>query len=127
MIHRALLGSFERFFGVLIEHYAGNFPLWLAPEQVRIIPVSEKTNEYALKVNKKLKEKDIRASVDTENEKLGYKIRKAELEKIPYIIVVGKKEEEQNKISVRKHGGKDLGTIDIEEFIKNLINESKNF
>ncbi len=123
MIHRALLGSFERFFGVLIEHYAGNFPLWLAPEQVRILPVSEKFMNYAEKVLDVLKREKIRAGIDAENEKLGYKVRKAEIQKIPYLFIVGKKEEEKEAVSVRKHGEGDLGIMEIRKVIKLLREE----
>jgi len=123
MIHRALLGSFERFFGVLIEHYRGNFPLWLSPEQVRILPISEKLIKYAKKIEKILKKEGIRCKIDSENEKLGYKVRKAEIEKVPYVFVVGKKEEESERVSIRKHGEGDIGTMSIEEAIKKIKEE----
>jgi len=123
MIHRALLGSFERFFGVLIEHYAGNFPLWLSPEQVRILPISEKFIGYAKKIEEIAKKEGIRCKIDSENEKLGYKVRKAETEKVPYLFIVGKKEEEGGSVSVRKHGEGDIGAMSIEEAIKKIKEE----
>ncbi|MEO0289777.1 MAG: threonine--tRNA ligase [candidate division WOR-3 bacterium] len=126
MIHRALLGSFERFFGVLIEQYEGNFPLWLSPEQVRILPLSEKIFDYARKIEDILKKEGLRCKIDYENEKIGYKIRKAEIEKVPYILVVGKKEEENKTVSVRKHGEGELGSMSIEEFISRIKGELEN-
>ncbi|MBC8525754.1 MAG: threonine--tRNA ligase [Candidatus Cloacimonetes bacterium] len=123
MIHRALLGSLERFFGVLIEHYAGNFPLWLAPVQVKVIPISENHFEYGKKILSYLKEKEIRAKINLENEKIGYKIREAENEKIPYMIIVGDKEIENQNISVRKHLKGDLGVFLLGEFIEKLKRE----
>ena len=120
MIHRAPFGSMERFIAVLIEHCAGNFPLWLAPDQYIILPISEKHHDYAEKVSKFLKKYDICGPIDFRAETTGRKIRDAEVSKIPYIIIVGEQEENEQKISVRKHGGIDLGKISIEEF-KNLI------
>jgi threonyl-tRNA synthetase len=123
MIHRALLGSLERFFGILLEHYEGNFPLWLAPVQVQIIPITENHIEYAQKIYSQLLAQDIRAKVNQENEKVGYKIRQAEQEKIPYMIIVGDKEVEQNTISVRKHRVGDLGNSSLPEFIERIKKE----
>ncbi len=123
MIHRALLGSLERFFGVLIEHYKGDFPLWLSPEQVRILPLSEKFLNYAKKIEEFAKKEGIRCKIDSENEKLGYKVRRAEIEKVPYIFIVGKKEEENETVSLRKHGEGELGSMRIEEAIKKIKEE----
>jgi threonyl-tRNA synthetase len=123
MIHRALLGSLERFFGILLEHYEGNFPLWLAPVQVQIIPITENHIEYAQKIYSQLLAQDIRAKVNQENEKVGYKIRQAEQEKIPYMIIVGDKEVEQNTISVRKHRVGDLGNSSLPAFIERIKKE----
>lgn len=123
MIHRALLGSLERFFGVLIEHYAGNFPLWLAPVQVEVIPISENHFGYAKKILNDLQEQDIRTKINLENEKIGYKIREAENEKIPYMIIIGDKEVENQNISVRKHLKGNLGAFQLNEFIEKLKRE----
>ena len=122
MIHRAPFGSMERFVAVLIEHCAGKFPLWLAPEQVIILPVSEKFVDYAKKILILLSNFDIRGSVDDRNEKTGRKIRDAEISKIPYIIVVGEKEETENTVSVRKQGKGNLGIFEIDNFAK-MIND----
>jgi threonyl-tRNA synthetase len=116
MIHRAPFGSLERFVAVLLEHCAGNFPLWLTPEQFAILPISEKYNDHAKNVLELLKNYDIRGLVDDRNEKIGKKIRDTELQKIPFMLIVGEKEVEQNKVSVRKHGQGDLGSFTIEEF-----------
>lgn len=120
MIHRAPFGSMERFVAVLIEHCAGNFPLWLAPEQVTILPISEKYIDYARKVSEVLENSDIRARIDERSEKTGRKIRDAELQKVPYMLIVGEKEESEGMVSVRKHGEGDLGSQKIEEFIKSI-------
>ncbi len=122
LIHRALLGSFERFFATLIEYYGGNFPLWLAPIQVAVLPISEENVEYADKIYKALKDNEIRVNINRSDEKLNAKIRDAEIEKIPYMIIVGKKEREQNLVSVRKHSVGDLGKMTLEQFL-NLIKE----
>jgi len=122
-IHRAPLGTHERFIGFLIEHYAGNFPLWLAPKQVSILPVSEKYNDYAKKVSRLLNNSDIRALVDERNEKIGKKIRDAEIKKVPYMLVVGEKEELENAVAVRKHGHGDQGSLAVDEFITSLRKE----
>ncbi|MGB9823603.1 MAG: threonine--tRNA ligase [Candidatus Hydrothermia bacterium] len=123
LVHRALFGSMERFFATLIEYYAGNFPLWLAPVQVAVLPVSEDNIEYAEKVYNELLDQNFRVKIDKSNEKLGAKIRDAELEKIPYMVIIGKKEVEQNLISVRKHKVGDLGKMAMNEFIKILKEE----
>jgi len=122
LIHRALLGSFERFFATLIEYYGGNFPLWLAPIQVAVLPISEENAEYADKIYKALKDNEIRVTINRSDEKLNAKIRDAEVEKIPYMVIVGKKEMEQNLVSVRKHSVGDLGKMTLEQFL-NLIKE----
>ena len=123
MIHRAPFGSMERFVAVLIEHTAGKFPLWLTPEQVVVMPISEKFNEYAEKVVRELKQKDIRAIVDGRNEKIGRKIRDNELKKIPYMLIVGEKEAENNEVSVRKQGEGDKGSMKITTFAALLKGE----
>jgi threonyl-tRNA synthetase len=121
MIHRAPFGSLERFIAVLIEHCAGKFPLWLTPEQIAILPISEKYNDYAKKVLELLKNYDIRGLVDDRNEKIGKKIRDTELQKVPYMLIVGEKEEAENQVSVRKQAEGDLGSFSIEDFAK-IIN-----
>jgi threonyl-tRNA synthetase len=126
MIHRAPFGSMERFVAILIEHCAGQFPLWLTPEQVRILPVSEKYNEYAKKVSSELENYDIRALVDERNEKVGKKIREAELEKVPYMLVVGEEEQSDGTVSARKRGGEgDLGKFSIADFAMLVDKEIK--
>lgn len=123
MIHRAPFGSMERFVAVLLEHCGGNFPLWLTPEQVIILPISEKYNIYAEKVLKLLKNSDLRAKIDCRNEKAGKKIRDAEINKIPYMVIVGEREEQGNTISVRRHGEGDLGSFEIDKFIMKVKEE----
>jgi len=125
MVHRALLGSLERFFGVLIEHYAGAFPTWLAPLQVRVLPVADRFQPYAHQVSDRLRAAGVRVEVDLRNEKVGYKIRDAEVQKIPYILVVGDKEARIDTVSVRKRGGKDLGVMAISEFVGAIREELK--
>jgi threonyl-tRNA synthetase len=130
MIHRAPFGSMERFVAVLIEHTAGKFPLWLAPTQAVVLPVSEKFNEYARRVVKELKRFDIRAEVDDRNEKVGRKIRDNELKKIPYLLIVGEKEAENEEVSVRKQGGIDQGSAKLITFAETMareVNEMMNF
>ena len=126
MIHRVAFGSIERFIGILIEHFAGAFPTWLAPVQVKVLPISEKYMEYADKVLAELKDAGIRAEVDERAEKIGYKIREARLQKIPYMVVVGAKEEEENKVSVRSRFLGDEGAKDLDAFIADLHKEIKN-
>ena len=116
MIHRAPFGSMERFVAVLLEHTAGKLPIWLAPDQVVVLPISEKYNDYAQKVVLELAERDIRAFVDDRNEKIGKKIRDNELKKIPYLLIVGEKEAENNEVSVRKQGEGDKGSKKITTF-----------
>jgi len=123
MIHRAPFGSMERFIAVLIEHCAGNFPLWLSPEQVIILGISEKYNDYAHKVSEFLKNSDIRASVDERDEKIGKKIRDAEIRKVPYMLIVGEKEAAENSVSVRKHGQGDLGSMPLDKFSEMILDD----
>ena len=123
MIHRAPFGSMERFVAILIEHCAGQFPLWLTPEQVRILPVSEKYNDYAKKVSSELNNYDIRALVDERNEKVGKKIREAELDKVPYMLVVGEDEESKDAVSARKKGEGDLGSMSFADFVTKVNTE----
>ncbi|WP_181305355.1 threonine--tRNA ligase [Rufibacter sp. XAAS-G3-1] len=120
MIHRAPFGSLERFVAVLIEHCGGNFPLWLSPDQVAILPISEKYHDYAHQVNEQLAEQDIRGYIDTRDEKIGRKIRDAEVSKVPYMIIVGEKEQENEIVSVRKHGLGDMGTLRVDAFVDNF-------
>lgn len=118
MIHRAPFGSMERFIAVLLEHCAGNFPLWLAPEQVAILPISERFNEHSQKLLNELRSYDIRGILDDRDEKIGKKIRDAEVNKIPFMLVIGEKEQAENKVAVRKHGQGDLGSFSVAEFIE---------
>ena len=126
MIHRAPFGSMERFVAVLLEHTAGRFPLWLAPDQAVVLPISEKYNDYAFEVARQLNEADVRAIVDDRNEKIGKKIRDNELKRIPYLLVVGEKEAQNGEVSVRKQGEGDKGTMKIATFAANLTEEVKN-
>ena len=125
MIHRAPFGSLERFVAILLEHTAGNFPLWLIPEQVIILSISEKYEKYAEKVLNVMENNEIRALADNRSETMGKKIRDAEIQKIPYMIIVGENEENANKVSVRRHGGEDFGMIDIDEFSNIIDTEIK--
>ena len=125
MIHRAPFGSMERFVAVLLEHTAGKFPLWLAPDQVVILPISEKFNDYAYRVKEQLEEADIRAFVDDRNEKIGRKIRDNELKRIPYLLIVGEKEQQNGEVSVRKQGEGDKGSVKIANFAAELTAEVK--
>jgi threonyl-tRNA synthetase len=122
MIHRAPFGSMERFVSVLLEHCAGNFPLWLTPNQVMILPISEKYHDYAENILNMVNNSDIRALVDKRAEKAGRKIRDAEICKSPFMLIVGENEKKNNTVSVRRHGGNNLGSMKIEKFI-NIINE----
>ncbi len=125
MIHRAPFGSMERFIAVLIEHTGGKFPLWLAPEQAVVLPISEKYNDYAKKVVDLLNNNDIRASIDDRNETIGKKIRENELKRVPFTLVVGEKEVESNMVSVRKQGEGDQGQMSVEDFTQLIENEIK--
>ena len=124
MVHRALLGSIERFFGILIEHYAGAFPLWLAPEQVRVLPVSDKALAYAEKVRGALRAAGFRVDVDLSAEKLGAKIREATLQKVPYQVVVGPRDEANGTVSVRSRADGDLGAMALDALIQRLREET---
>jgi threonyl-tRNA synthetase len=126
MIHRAIFGSFERFVGVLTEHYAGYFPLWLAPVQVNILPITDSHKDYAKKIYDTLRKSGIRANIDSRNEKIGYKIRESENRKIPYMLVIGDKEIENNNISVRQHIKGDIGKFELNEFKEKLKLQSDN-
>ena len=126
MIHRAPFGSMERFISVLLEHCAGNFPLWLTPDQVIILPISEKFHDYAQKVLNILNNYDIRGLIDERAEKAGRKIRDAEVSKTPYIIIVGEREENEESITIRKHGGQDLGSMKVNDFVQIINTEINN-
>ena len=126
MIHRVAFGSIERFIGILIEHFAGAFPLWLSPVQVKILPISDKFADYALELKSMMEEKGIRVEVDTRSEKIGYKIREARNERTPYIAVVGEKEQESGTLSVRKRGQGEQGAIPAADFIETLLQENKD-
>jgi len=126
MIHRALLGSLERFMGVLVEHYAGDFPLWLAPVQVAVLTISENQASYASELKDKLHSEGIRVELDDRNEKLGLKIRESELSKIPYVIVIGAKEASENTVSVRTRSKGNLGSMKSDEFIDQILKEIKS-
>ena len=125
MIHRACFGSMERFIGILTEHYAGAFPTWMAPVQVKILPISEKHVEYAKELAKQMHRDYVRVEVDDRSEKIGYKIRQAQMAKIPYMLVVGDKEVEEGTVNVRKHGGDELGSVPFEEFFNSIKIEIK--
>jgi threonyl-tRNA synthetase len=123
MIHRALLGSMERFAGVLIEHYGGRFPLWLAPTQAIVLPVADRHNAYARKVASELKPHGYRVRVDERSESVGRKIRDAELARAPYMLVVGDRESEAGRVAVRSHAGGELGAMAVEELAERLGSE----
>lgn len=123
MIHRVVFGSIERFIGILIEHFAGAFPTWLSPVQVKILPVTDRANDYARELEEKLKNDNIRVETDTRNEKIGYKIREAQLQKTPYMIILGDKEVEAKNISVRSRIKGDIGQLEVDEFIKSILEE----
>ena len=125
MIHRACFGSMERFIGILTEHYAGAFPTWMAPVQVKILPISEKHVEYAEQLAKQMHRDYVRVEVDDRSEKIGYKIRQAQMAKVPYMLVVGDKEVEEGTVNVRKHGGDELGSVPFEEFFNAIKIEIK--
>ncbi len=123
MVHRALLGSLERFFGVLIEHYAGAFPIWLAPVQARVMNITRDQEDYALQITRRLKEAGLRADNDIRGEKLGYKVREAQLQKIPYMLIVGAREKDSGTVAVRTRRGEDLGGMKVEDFIRKIKEE----
>lgn len=127
MIHRALFGSFERFIGILTEHFAGAFPTWLAPVQVRLLPIADAHKEYAMKVQEKLEEAGIRVELDDRQEKIGYKIREAQLHKVPYMLILGDKEADANAVGVRSRKDGDIGQMPIDEFVQKIKIEIENF
>ena len=120
VIHRAIFGSFERFIGIMLEHFNGALPFWLSPVQMKILTINEKLEGYAKEIEKTLKEKNIRVEIDSRNESIGKKIREGEMQKIPYLLVVGEKEEKENKVAVRERGKGDAGTMTIEELAKKI-------
>lgn len=126
MIHRAIFGSMERFIGILIEHYAGKFPVWLAPVQVKVLSITDRTKDYANAVCEKLKVRGIRVELDGRNEKIGYKIREAKLEKVPYVLVVGDAEERDGTVNVNKRGVEEKSTVGVEEFIETVVAENRD-
>ncbi len=123
MVHRALMGSLERFFGVLIEHYAGIFPLWLAPVLVSVLTIAERHDVYARQVHEALRRAGIRSETNSDNEKIGYKIREATMRKVPYLIIIGDKELEDQKVTVRKRDGENIGPFTIDEFMLIIVEE----
>ena len=126
MIHRTVMGALERFMGILIEHFAGAFPTWLAPVQVQVIPISEDQNDYAQRIKEEYEDKEIRVEVDSRDENLGYKIRQAQVQQIPYMLIVGSNEVEDETVSVRERREGDLGTFDIDEFKERIFKEIEN-
>jgi threonyl-tRNA synthetase len=124
MVHRALLGSLERFFGILVEHYGGAFPVWLAPEQVRVLPLTQHQTEYGRSVTGKLAAEDFRAALDEKSEKMGAKIRRAQQDKVPYMLIAGPKEVEDDTVSVRHRSEGDLGPMKLDAFVQRLTAES---
>ena len=126
MIHRVVYGSIDRFMGILIEHFAGAFPLWLAPEQVRVLPITDRNNDYANSLCEILKQEGIRATVDERNEKVGYKIREAHNMKIPYLIIVGDEEQANGTISIRGRGNENASGLNMSQFVERLKDEIKS-
>ncbi len=126
MIHRVVFGSIERFMGVLIEHYAGKFPTWLAPEQVRVLPITDRNNEYTDNIINALKEKGIRCTADKRAEKTGYKVREAQVSRVPYMLVIGDREQEEGTVAVRRRDHTDTTTMGMEEFVDMVVEEIKN-
>lgn len=129
MLHRVVFGSIERFIGILIEHYAGKFPAWIAPAQVKVLPVSDKYNDYAKKVEEYLNENDIRVEVDNKNEKLGYKIREARMDKVPYMVIVGENEQNHDSVSIRQRDAEvdkqELGEMKLDQLVE-LVKRGAN-
>jgi threonyl-tRNA synthetase len=123
MVHRVAFGSIERFIGILIEHFAGKFPVWLSPVQVKVMPISERQADYAKTVYESLKAKGIRVKLDDRNEKIGYKIREAQMEKVPYMLIVGDKEAEAGLVAVRRRDKGDVGAVSVEEFTATILQE----
>ena len=126
MVHRVVFGSIERFIGILIEHFAGKFPVWVSPVQVKILPITDKQEEYVKQLCAKMKEKGIRVVVDDRNEKIGYKIREAQMEKVPYMLVVGANEQEQGTVAVRRRDKGDTGAVSADEFIATVLSDIEN-
>ena len=126
MIHRVVFGSIERFIGIITEHYAGAFPVWLAPVQAMIMPITDRANDYAVELKKRLDAAGVRAETDLRNEKIGYKIREAQMQKLPYMLVVGDKEKEAGTVAVRTRGGVDLGAMPVDEFIAKITGQIKS-
>lgn len=126
MVHRALMGSLERFFGILIEHYGGSFPTWLAPVQVAVLPITDKHHEYANSVEQTLRKAGVRVDIDRRNEKIGFKIREKEVQKVPYMLIIGDREIENQQLSVRHHGEGDLGTFSLDDFLARVKDETEN-
>jgi threonyl-tRNA synthetase len=126
MIHRALMGSLERFFGILIEHYAGAFPLWLAPVQVEVLTIAERHTDYAAALSEKLRSEGVRTELNIDNEKIGYKIRNAAVRKVPFLIIIGDKEISEKKVTVRKRSGENIGPFTLDEFIETIKNKISN-
>ena len=124
MLHRAIFGSFERFLGILIENYTGRFPLWLAPVQVAVVPVSAENNEYAQEILKRLKQEGLRAEVDVRNEKMNYKIRELSTQKIPVLLVVGRREEEEKTVAIRRLGSDQQEVVALTQAIGTLKEEA---
>ena len=125
MVHRTIFGSIERFIGILTEHYAGAFPTWLAPVQVKVLPITSKHVDYGMEVFKALDAAGVRVEIDERNEKIGYKIREAQMQKIPYMLIVGDKEQESGTVGLRKRGEGDLGAVPLTQFIENITEEIK--
>lgn len=126
MIHRVIFGSIERFIGILIEHFAGKFPTWLAPVQVKILPITDNHHDYALKLKERMEERGIRVEVDFRNEKIGYKIREARLLRVPYMLVIGDKEIETNSVAIRSRDKGELGVVEVDSFIEDILKEIQN-
>ena len=127
MVHRAIFGSFDRFIGIITEHFAGAFPTWLAPVQVKVLPIADSHVEYANKVKEELLKAGIRVEVDDRQEKIGYKIREAQLQKIPYMLIVGDKEVEANAVGVRSRKEGDIGAQNLKAFISKIKEEIENY
>ena len=123
LIHRALFGSFERFIGIITEHFAGAFPLWLAPVQIKVLPISDSQKEYAEKITAKLLEKGYRVELDDRQEKIGYKIREAQLSKVPYMLILGEKEVDTDTVGVRARKEGDIGQMNFDEFVNKIQEE----
>ena len=123
MIHRVVFGSIERFIGVITEHFAGAFPTWLSPVQATVLPITDRSAEWAKEVLAKLEQSGVRAEIDLRNEKIGYKIREAQMQKIPYMLVVGDKEAESGSVAVRTRTGEDLGAMPLDEFLAKVGKE----